>query len=247
VLPRATAPGWEADESVTHVLRADGAVLAASSHAPARLLDDSAGLRQALESTAEETDRLVRLSNHLLPPADTPLQPEPLDAAALLEVVADRHRRRPDVADRPIRTAATPGLVLVADRVRLEQALSNLVDNAVVHGRGEIELSACTDCAGIRITVADQGPGFPPGFAPHAFQRFRRGASTGPGSGGLGLAIVAAAAQAHGGRAFVDELGPGAVVVLVMPALPLTNDAGFRNRQHTSQRGGAGAPGQPPA
>jgi two-component system, OmpR family, sensor kinase len=196
------------------------------------LLDggSAVGLRRALESTAAETDRLVRLSNHLLMPVDTPLRPEPLAADAVLDAVAERHRRRPDAAGRPVRTAAAPGLVVLGDRLRLEQALGNVVDNALVHGGGEIVLQACPDATGVRITVRDRGPGFPEGFAAHAFERFRRGASTGPGSG-LGLAIVAAVAEAHGGRAFVAEDRPGATVVLVLPRVPAGGDgADRRNR-----------------
>jgi two-component system, OmpR family, sensor kinase len=183
------------------------------------LLDGAtpAGLRRALESTAQETDRLVRLSNHLLLPVDVPLRPEPLTATALLDAVTERHRHRPDAAGRPVRTAAAPDLVVLGDRLRLEQALDNLVDNALVHGQGEINLNASPDATGVQIMVRDHGPGFPPGFAAHAFERFRRGASTGPGSG-LGLAIVAAVADAHGGQAFVAEDGPGATVVLALPS-----------------------------
>ena len=162
-------------------------------------------------------------------PVDTPLRPEPLAADAVLDAVAERHRRRPDAAGRPIRATAPPDLVVPGDQLRLEQALSNLVDNALVHGQGEINLSACPDATGVRITVRDDGCGFPPGFAVHAFQRFRRGASTSPGSG-LGLAIVAAVAEAHGGRAFVAEDGPGASVVLALPRSRGGRDARRRGR-----------------
>lgn len=181
--------------------------------------DAPAPVRRALVSTAEEIDRLVRLADHLLRSAaddGRALRREPLRVAALLDVVADRHRRRPDAAGRSIRTVVAPGLVVDGDRLGLDQAVDNLVDNALVHGAGGIELSADPGPAGVRITVRDQGPGFPPGFAPHAFERFRRGSPTGPGSG-LGLAIVDAVAEAHGGRAFVVDGGPGAAVVLVLP------------------------------
>jgi signal transduction histidine kinase len=107
--------------------------------------------------------------------------------------------------------------------LRPEPLAADAVLDAVV-------LQACPDATGVRITVRDRGPGFPEGFAAHAFERFRRGASTGPGSG-LGLAIVAAVAEAHGGRAFVAEDRPGATVVLVLPRVPAGGDgADRRNR-----------------
>ena len=78
--------------------------------------------------------------------------------------------------------------------------------------------------------MRDRGPGFPECFAAHAFERFRRDLSTGPGSG-LGLATVAAVAEAHGGRAFGAEDRPGATVVLVLPRVPAGGDgADRRNR-----------------
>jgi signal transduction histidine kinase len=81
----------------------------------------------------------------------------------------------------------------------------------------------------ITIEVTDHGAGFPAEFLPHAFERFRRAdvarARHGGGSG-LGLSIVAAITQAHGGRATVaNRPGGGATVALHLPA-PATK-AGF--------------------
>jgi signal transduction histidine kinase len=72
----------------------------------------------------------------------------------------------------------------------------------------------------IVLAVADAGPGFPPGFLERAFDRFARAddARTEPGAG-LGLAIAAAVARAHGGEATARNLsGAGAEVALVLPA-----------------------------
>ena len=107
--------------------------------------------------------------------------------------------------------------MLDADRGRLEQALGNLVENALLHGRGAVRLRADAGEGEVLFRVRDEGPGFPPGFGDRAFERFSRAddARTGGGAG-LGLAIVAAVARAHGGRVAVD----GSAVTLAIPSAP---------------------------
>jgi signal transduction histidine kinase len=97
----------------------------------------------------------------------------------------------------------------------LVPAIGTLLDNALRHGRGDITLLAATNDDRLRMSVADQGPGFPPEFLPHAFDRFTRAESsrTTPGSG-LGLALVAAVAASHDGFAHAENSASGAVVTL---------------------------------
>ena len=91
---------------------------------------------------------------------------------------------------------------LDGDRLRLEQALANLVDNAVRHGGGRASLRAGKRNGSIELHVLDRGTGFPPAFVEHAFERFSRADEGRGGDGaGLGLAIVDTIARAHGGRA----------------------------------------------
>jgi signal transduction histidine kinase len=89
-----------------------------------------------------------------------------------------------------------------ADRQRIAQALSNLVDNSLRYGTGRITLKVWRDEPFLIIDVEDQGPGFDAAYVDRAFERFTRGdaARTGPGAG-LGLAIVRTVAEAHGGSA----------------------------------------------
>lgn len=169
-------------------------------------------LRAALASAREETNRLSRLATDLLVLAsaqdgELSLVRERLDAATLIKRVAERFSVAAAQADRSVVTDAEGDLPLWADEHRLEQAVGNLVDNALRHGRGTVRVGAARVETGVRFVVSDDGPGMSPDFAPHAFERFSRAdaARTGDGAG-LGLAIVRAVARAHGGEA---ELWPG--------------------------------------
>jgi len=107
----------------------------------------------------------------------------------------------------------TPG------ELRIEQVLGNLIDNALRHGAGAIHVSAAQDGDWLELHVADEGPGFPAEFAPHAFERFSRANhNRSSGGTGLGLAIVAAVAQAHGGSAAASNApGGGCDVSIRVP------------------------------
>ena len=120
---------------------------------------------------------------------------------------------------------AEGGLRLAADPMRLEQALGNLVDNALRHGSGRVRLGARSAGDAVELHVLDGGPGFPPGFVDRAFQRVSRGdEARGRGGSGLGLAIVRAVAEAHGGTVALEPPpnGRGARFVVRLPALPGT-------------------------
>jgi signal transduction histidine kinase len=150
---------------------------------------------------------------------ELPLRRQPVEVAALLEGVRARFDDRARERHRDIRVDAAPGLTVEADDLRLRQALGNLVDNALRHGDGEIELRGRRAGAGVDLEVADAGPGFAPELAGRAFERFARGdAARTRGGTGLGLAIVRAIAAAHGGTAEIVDGGPGATVRLRLPS-----------------------------
>jgi two-component system OmpR family sensor kinase len=176
-------------------------------------------LLAALASAAEETDRLVRLADDLLVLAradegQLQLRREPIDARELLDAVAARFAGD----GRSLEVDAPAGLSVTGDRLRLEQALGNLVDNALRYGSDTVRLAARADDGGVVFTVTDEGAGFPPAFLPHAFERFRRAdAARARGAAGLGLALVQAVAGAHGGLASAANLpGGGAAVTLTL-------------------------------
>ena len=176
-------------------------------------------LLAALDSAAEQTDRLSRIADDLLLLAraeqgELRLKTEQVDVMDVLEDVAGRFR-----STREISVAPGDPLVLTADRLRLEQALTNLVDNALRHGGGAITVSAVRENGTAELHVLDEGPGFGSEFLPQAFERFTRadGGREGEGSG-LGLAIVATIARAHRGSArAVNAPGGGADVWISLP------------------------------
>jgi two-component system OmpR family sensor kinase len=159
----------------------------------------------ALRSAGEEADRLAQLADDLLLLAradsgELPLRRTPIRIAELLDAISIRFRRRAGDSGRRIEVSASSGLVALADRRRLEQALVNLVENALRHGSGTVRLHAVERPDAVALHVTDEGPGFPPQFLERAFARFSRGDGSRAGAG-LGLAIVAAVARAHGGTA----------------------------------------------
>jgi signal transduction histidine kinase len=155
-------------------------------------------------------------------------------ANALLELEELRGARRlgreevfvPELVHEAVRSAAPRDARVVVDapdalahvnRRWTELAVANLVANALRHGDGEVRVEAHVDGGRLTVAVCDDGPGFADDFRAQAFARFSRAeqSRTTPGSG-LGLALVRAVAEAHGGRAFLGD-GPGARVVMEMP------------------------------
>lgn len=182
-------------------------------------------LRAALASAAEETDRLTQLSEDLLTIAQTergelPLRLARLDLAETLAGVERRFARRAQERGRRIEVSAPASLVLTADRLRLDQAIGSMVDNALRYGDGTIDLVAGDGSGSVEIHVRDQGGGFPEGFLGRAFERFSRASSSArDGGSGLGLAIVQTVARAHGGEAHAGNRdGGGADVWVTLPS-----------------------------
>jgi signal transduction histidine kinase len=205
----------------SHELRTPLAMLRAELDLALRRERTPEELDHAVRSAAEETERLSRLAEDLLVLAraeggELPVRREPVSAAELVNGIAERFRPRADDTGRVIETMAEDGLMINVDRLRAEQAVGNLVDNALRHGRGRILVSARSGGDGtVELLVRDEGPGFPAELADRAFEPFSRGdlARTGPGAG-LGLSIVHVVARAHGGSAHVA----GADAWIVLPA-----------------------------
>jgi signal transduction histidine kinase len=210
--------------SASHELRTPLALLRAELELALREGRSPSELRAAVASAAAESDRLAQLAEDLLVLARAdegrlPVRPERLDAAELLESTARRFEARAREAGRDLQVRTGDGPIY-ADRLRAEQALANLVDNALRHGDGAVELCAEPSGDGVRLHVLDRGPGFDPSLNGHAFERFTRGdPARSRGGTGLGLAIVDAIARSHGRTAGGGERpGGGADVWVELPA-----------------------------
>jgi signal transduction histidine kinase len=173
----------------------------------------------------EETRRLERIIGDLLDLArleggGSSLRREFVDTGALFERVAERHAR--DVNARGIRLTrrVEPGAAqLAGDPDRLEQALQNLAANALRHtpDGGEVRLSAEPSDGSIRIVVRDSGPGIAPEHLPLIFDRFYKvDAARATAGSGLGLSIVKAIIERHGGS-ITARNERGAVFEILLP------------------------------
>ena len=214
--------GFVSDAS--HELRTPLAILRAELELALRRGRSTEELEAAIRSALEETDRLTRLADDLLLLARSDegrlsVARERVAVNALLGTVSERFAARARGSGRAIEADAPADLTLVGDPVRLEQAVSSLVDNALRHSRGTIRLSAHADGDFTELHVTDEGPGFSPDMVDRAFERFSRADPGRTGGGtGLGLAIVQAIAHAHGGTAHVGGRDGGADVWLSLPA-----------------------------
>lgn len=188
--------------NASHELRTPLALLKTELELAVRRPRPVEDLTAAIGSAGDEVDRLIRLSKDLLLLAaddDSGLRitPEEIDVAALLSGIAVRFEqtaiRRGRIID------VQPGAIqhVEADPQRLEQALLNLVSNALQHGAGKVTLSVREAAGLVEFHVTDEGDGFSPEMLLHAFERFAHTRST--GGSGLGLSIVASVAQAHAG------------------------------------------------
>ncbi len=212
-------------DDASHELRTPLALHRAELELALRYGDDPEGLRRSIASAIEEVDRLVALAEALLVVARSgegglALARETVAVGDVFDTVLERFRTRAATAGRSLQAVAGGELTVYADRLRLEQALTGLIDNALRHGAGEVRLWGEERDRNVVMHVTDEGAGFPADFIEHAFERFSRAdAARGRGGAGLGLAIVDTIATAHGGSATARNLAEGgADVSIEVPA-----------------------------
>ena len=209
----------------SHELRTPLSLLRAELEIALRRPRTAAELEATVRSAAEEAERLSRLAEDMLLIARAdrgtiPLRRRRVAADDVLGSVEARFRRQAESRGVSIRTESTDELLEV-DAERIEQALGNLVDNALAHGARSVDLRVERREGSVELHVLDDGPGFPEAFLIRAFDRFSRAdeARTGGGTG-LGLSIVALIARAHGGGAGAANRAEGGADVWI--TLPMT-------------------------
>lgn len=181
---------------------------------------------RSIELATAELDRMSRMVNDLLTLAVADsgsfLHPADCDVA---ELAIDIEDKASVLSDRISLIRVAEGTV-VLDEQRVTEAILELYGNALRYSDGPIDLASEYSGAGadriFRIWVRDRGPGITPAQQERLFSRFTRGSHTSttrPGGAGLGLSIVHAIGEAHGGRAFVEStVGVGSVFGLEIPA-----------------------------
>jgi signal transduction histidine kinase len=184
--------------------------------------------RETVESVDAQAQRLSRLASDLRKLAELeirPLESTAVDVGQLLEEVVEVARERPEASRRQLNLtmpqAPWPLPTIDGDRDLLFLAVHNLVDNALkfTASGDTVEVRAFEDGARLVVEVADTGPGIPQEEMPHVWDELYRGqgARGVPGSG-LGLALVQAIAERHGGRVSLrSRSGQGTVFTLRLP------------------------------
>jgi len=187
--------------------------------------------REALADCVEESDRVLVMLNTLMDISEAEsgtlqLRREPVALAEVVARAVDLYRDVAEAKGVALSSDAPPDIVVVADRTRLEQVAANLIDNALKYtppgGRVDVEVRRAADAAILR--VRDTGAGIPPDELPRIFDRLFRGDTSRAERGlGLGLSLVKAIVEAHGGTVdVVSEPGQGSTF---MVTLPLGRDA----------------------
>jgi two-component system, OmpR family, sensor kinase len=216
-------------DDASHELRTPIAILKAELDLATARARTPEELESALRSASEEAEHLARLAEDLLVLSRAnggklSVHRARTSLLALLEEAADHFAARAAKTGQRIAVSA-PADEVEIDPLRLRQAVDDLLDNAIRHAPpgGTIEVSGAVDGPVVRVSVGDSGRGFAPGFLPHAFEPFARRDARRNGGAGLGLAIVRAIAQAHGGTvAAANRPNGGAVVTMTLAAAELS-------------------------
>jgi hypothetical protein len=222
-----------------HELRTPLTTLKAELELAARPGKSREALADAVQAAAGDADRLIRLAEDLLLLARADegaafLARERTDMSGELRAAARRFASAAAAGNVAISVQTAGPLDVVADPGRVRQALDNLIDNALRYAPPGSTVEVTGRCAAatgdgggrrvVAVEVHDHGPGFPPKFLPHAFERFQRAdpARGRPdGGAGLGLAIVATIAHAHHGTVEAGNLSAGGARVRIeLPADP---------------------------
>jgi len=187
---------------------------------------DAGAYREALEHTIDEADHILAMFNAILTIAEAEAGAqrdrfEDVDLARVARSVTEVYGPLAEESGLEIDLQAGDPVPVSGDPHLISQVLANLLDNAIKYAprSGPLTVRAFRVGSDAKLSVSDRGPGIPERAREKALERFGRleESRTTPGSG-LGLSLVRAVADLHGGTVTLDDAGPGLAVTLTIPS-----------------------------
>jgi signal transduction histidine kinase len=218
-------------DNVSHDLRTPLTRLRGTAELALASPPDVEQYREALALCVEESDRVLVMLNTLMDisEAESGVMQLRRESVTLMEVVEralDLYRDVADAKDVSLDVTEVTGddLTVNGDRTRLEQVAANLIDNAVKYtpAGGRVEVKVRRENGNAVLRVHDTGPGIPADELPRIWTRLFRGDASRAERGlGLGLSLVKAVVEAHGGTVAVEsEPGKGSTFTVLLPSNP---------------------------